>query len=152
MNKDMTIEEFVQYWMENKPFKSPQTDGVRFVKDSQGVVLYRDHPFQVELFTIEPNSIVKPHTHPNVDTIVIYVSGDIDFQRKHKWYNHPFDMFRGRLPYPAIKISSGVKHAARTGPEGGCFITIQKWLNDSKPKFIGDDWTDDNNKSSYRES
>jgi uncharacterized RmlC-like cupin family protein len=152
MNKDMTIEEFTLYWMENKPLKSPQDDGVTFVENIHGVILYRDYPFQVELFTMEPNTLVEPHKHPNVETVALYVSGDIDFQRKHKWYIHPFDMFKGRFPYPAIKIGPDVQHTARTGPKGGSFLTIQRWLNNTQPKFIGNDWSDNNNKTSYEDS
>ena len=65
---------------------------------------------------------------------------------------NPFDMFKGRYPYPAIKIGPDTQHTARTGPMGGSFLTLQKWLNNTQPKFIGNDWTDHNNKTSYEDS
>jgi mannose-6-phosphate isomerase-like protein (cupin superfamily) len=154
INNDTPLYDFVNYWMEHKPFKVPEDikNPVQFVKNAQETILYREGPFQVELIALKPNAASVPHTHPNTDTVLVYVSGDVDIKRKHKWYYHPFDIFKGKMPYPALPIAHDTVHSACTGPLGGSFLNIEKWINKAKPTFIGNDWMDEEGKTSYEES
>ena len=43
------------------------------------MVLYRNGPFQVQLFTFQPNVLITPHRHGHIDTIVHYVTGEVFF-------------------------------------------------------------------------
>jgi len=139
--KDYTLEEFVEYWLREKPF-TPIVDGVNHVDILSGTTLYRNYPFQVELFITKPNIVIPPHIHPNVDSFEVWVSGDIDFMRKGKWYNHPH-------ANPKIRVLHNNLHGAKSGPRGGSFLSIQKWLDGVDPKFIGNNWYDENENSKY---
>ena len=144
INKDIlnfSLEEFVEYWMKEKPF-TPLVEGLNYVDNVSGVTLYRNYPFQVELFITKPNTIIPPHTHPNVDSYEVWVSGDIDFMRKGKWYNHPHEN-------PKIRVKHNNIHAAKTGPIGGSFLSIQKWLDDVPSGFIGNNWNDNKHNTQY---
>jgi hypothetical protein len=41
-----------------------------------------------------------------------------------------------------IRIFPHSTHTAISGPRGGCFISVQKWLNGVKPSTVGHDWHD----------
>tara|TARA_Y100000389_G_scaffold163856_1_gene167281 strand:- start:2598 stop:3050 length:453 start_codon:yes stop_codon:yes gene_type:complete len=140
--KNYTLEEFLKYWLENKPF-TPLVEGLNYVDILSSVTLYREYPFQVELFIAKPNIIIPPHNHPNVDSYEVWVSGDIDFMRKDRWYNHPHQKDYG------IRVKHDTIHAAKTGPIGGCFLSIQKWLDDVPPGFIGNNWNDNKHNTRY---
>ena len=144
INKDISnfsLEEFVEYWMKEKPF-TPMTEGTNFVDILSGTTLYRSYPFQVELFIAKPNIVIPPHIHPNVDSYEVWVSGDIDFMRKGKWYNHPHEN-------PKIRVKHNNIHGAKTGNLGGSFLSIQKWLDNTHPDFIGNNWLDNNKNNKY---
>lgn len=138
---DYTLEQFVDYWLEHKPL-TPSVEGLNFVKDTHGVTLFRQYPFQVELFIVKPYSEIVPHVHPDVDSYEVWVSGDIDFMRKNKWYYHPHKN-------PKIRVKHNNIHGAKTNKIGGSFLSIQKWLNGVQPKFIGDNWLDRKDNTAY---
>ena len=65
---ERTLEEFVDWWWETRVFRPPVDAPVLFDGSITGVVLYRDAPFQVQLFTVAPGVEIPDHVHPNVDS------------------------------------------------------------------------------------
>lgn len=134
------LEAFAQYWMQNRILLTPTETPTNQNGNLSGVVLYRDGPYQVQLFIVEPNSVIEPHIHPNVDSFEVYVSGDIKFMCDDQWY----DQMKG---HEVIRVRPSSWHGGKFGERGGCFLSIQKWLNDVQPTSVGDDWHDkDGNK------
>jgi len=139
------LEHFKNWWLVSRPFNAPQTNSLTHVADTHGVVLYRQEPYQVELFNVKPNSEIVAHVHPNVDSFEVFVNGDIEFLCDGVWY-------RQEQLGASIRVLPSSWHGGKFGPRGGCFISIQKWLNGVEPKFVGDDWTGSDHSRSYQQS
>jgi mannose-6-phosphate isomerase-like protein (cupin superfamily) len=139
------LEEFKDWWLANRVINTPVNDSLNFVADTHGVVLFRHNEFQVELFAVKPNSEIKPHIHPNVDSFEVFISGDINFMCNDEW-------FEQNIIGSTIRVKPNSFHGGLFGEKGGCFLSIQRWLNEVKPTFVGNDWADKESKSSYKDS
>lgn len=138
------LENFKNWWMSNRPINTPKDSNV-YVAETHGIVLYRQDNYQVEMFSVRPNSEIEPHIHPNVDSFEVYISGDISFMCNGEWFsqNNIGD---------CIRVYPNSWHGGKFGEKGGCFLSIQKWLNNVSPKFVGDDWKDKKDTKSYAEN
>lgn len=136
---------FKDWWMALKPLNTPSTGSLSHVAETHGVVLYRQDPYQVELFNVKPNSEIPPHVHPNVDSFEVFIGGDISFMCDGVWYDQ--DVLGS-----SIRVLPSSIHGGKFGERGGCFLSVQKWINGVQPKFVGDDWDDEQHHSSYKES
>lgn len=139
------LQAFLNWWKATRPLNTPPNGTLIYQKDTHGVVLYRQGPYQVELFTVKPNSEIVPHIHPNVDSFEVFVSGDISFMCNDVWHE------QNELG-SSIRVLPNSWHGGKFGARGGCFLSIQKWLNGVDPTFVGNDWVDKKNKESYKES
>jgi len=139
------LEGFLHWWLAHRPMNTPENDALVYQKDTHGVVLYRQPPYQVELFIVQPNSEIVPHVHPNVDSFEVYMSGDINFSCDGQWFN------QNQLG-AQIRVRPSSWHGGKFGKRGGCFLSVQKWLNDVTPTFVGNDWRDKNNNVFYKDS
>ncbi len=139
------LSSFTTWWLSTKPINPPPGGLLTNDKDLNGVVLFRDGRFQVELFFIKPNSEVVDHIHPNVDSYEYYISGDIVFRKNGKEYVPPGPGFKLHVPPTAW-------HGGTIGPRGVYFYSIQHWVGDVEPEFIGNDWTDNNGAQNYLNS
>ena len=83
------------------------------VEGFHSYVQYRDEEFQVQVFLFPPFAIAPEHTHPNVHSYEVGLSGDL-------WFSHV--------------------HGASIGPKGGMFLSVQQWLNGVKPSCVGKDY------------
>jgi len=136
---------FRDWWLANRPFNTPEKNVLSHVADTHGVVLFRQGSYQVELFNVKPNSIIPMHIHPNVDSYEVYVGGDVAFFCENEWHE-PREIGR------TIRVLPSAWHEAKFGERGGCFLSIQKWMNETEPKFIGNDWDGADKSLSYESS
>lgn len=130
-----TIEEFKDFWLENKPF-SMTPDVYSRVAGNTGAVLFRDGQFQVQLFLGDPNTEITDHIHPNVDSFEVYLGGDFKF-RIHGNYLTQDEILAQQF---IQRVKPNDWHGGSVGPNGGAFISIQYWLNDIKPTSVHHDW------------
>lgn len=123
-------------WWGRQPFVIPPSphDGVTFLKDFTGITLFRQAPYQVQHWICRPGAEVPDHSHPTVDSVVIYVSGDILFRKNgapsitQEGLNVGADgMTNAHGMIERVRPTD--THGATIGPNGGSFITIQHWLN-----------------------
>ena len=140
MQDDLT--EFLNWWLEHKPTCPPNEQAIIHQGDTTGVVLYRDGCFQVELFIVKPNVEIVQHIHPNVDSYEVHLAGNIDFYCEGILYN------KG-VP---VRVKPDAWHGGFFGPQGGSFLSVQKWINGVSPKFVGDDWVAHDKSVNYNES
>jgi len=124
------LEEFLEWWLEHKPTCPPITKPIIYEGDTRGVVLYRQGHFQVELFIVKPNVEIVQHIHPNVDSFEVHLAGDINFYCNGTLFND------GK----PVRVKPESWHGGFFGPQGGSFLSVQKWLNGVEPTFVGDDW------------
>lgn len=100
-------------------------------------VLFREKQYQAVLITLFAGKEIPPHSHPNVDSIDVHLTGTGE-SFIGRWYAPPADMEKGplgnRLPIPA-----NVPHWGHATTDVAV-ISLQKWKNDVPPTFITDDW------------
>ena len=39
-----------------------------------------------------------------------------------------------------VRILPSTEHSAKAGTDGGCFLSVQHWLNGVEPSAVGMDW------------
>ena len=139
------LEQFKNWWMANRPINTPTDNQLVFVAETHGVVLYQQDCYQVEMFLVKPNSVIEPHIHPNVDSFEVFIGGDIEFMCNGQ-------IFGQNIIGESIRVYPNSWHGGNFGEKGGCFLSIQKWLNGVHPKFVGDDWVDHRNTDSYADN
>jgi hypothetical protein len=142
------VQAFAEWWLAHKPFR-PQFHSVNAPAHGvAGVVLYRDGPFQVQLFTFQPNVLITPHRHGHIDTIVHYVTGEVFFFINGKETLPRADfatdetglaLLNFREGGCMIRVRPSDWHGATIGAAGGAFMSIQHWL-DGKPQLTELDW------------
>ena len=42
--------------------------------------------------------------------------------------------------YLFVRVPPDDEHSAQAGPNGGCFLSVQHWLNGVEPSAVGMDW------------
>jgi len=128
---------FLHYWLHYRTLLVPNDMPMDFADKLAGVVLFREDQYQVQLFTLQPNTVIHAHCHPNVDSYEVHIGGDLTFEVDGFVHSN-----RAMLDH--IRIFPHSKHTAISGPRGGCFVSVQKWLNGVKPTTVGHDWDDAN--------
>jgi quercetin dioxygenase-like cupin family protein len=139
------LEAFMRWWWAIRPINTPSDNSLVYPKDTHGIVLFRQAPYQVELFSVKPNSEIVSHIHPNVDSFEIFISGDIKFMCNGAVLNQT-------VLGDQIRVLPNSWHGGLFGERGGCFLSVQKWLNGVPPTFVGNDWQDKAATASYKES
>jgi len=132
------LEQFLNWWLNTRYINTPKEFPTNFNGTLSGAVLYRQDPYQVQLFIVQPNSDIKPHIHPNVDSFEVFVGGDIKFLCDDVEYEQ-------NALGMSIRVKPNSWHGGKFGERGGCFLSVQKWLNGVFPTSVGDDWHDKNN-------
>jgi quercetin dioxygenase-like cupin family protein len=129
-----TLEEFKTWWLRKKPLRPPLS-GVYKYPGLTTVTLYRRGQYQVQMVVTEPNVDVAEHCHPNVDSYEMALAGVGDVSIA--------DVLRNTKKMPIfVHIPAGCVHSGKSSPEGGIFLSIQKWLNNVSPTCVGLDSSD----------
>lgn len=110
-------------------------DGVSRVGSFSGIVLYRDDRFQVQLWIADPNSRIPEHVHPNMDTILMYLSGEFMLKVNDIVVFNKENTKVGAW----ARIGPNDKHNAEIGPKGVAFLNFGHFL-DGKPRSANEDW------------
>jgi hypothetical protein len=123
------------------PYDAP----IRFIDGVVALTLFREPPFQVQMFIGPPNHIVPAHTHPNVDSIEVYVGGDVWFTRRGRYVLTPRHTKRlrdgtSRRTGASFRVLPTDVHGGHVGPRGGVFLSIQQWLNGVPPTCVSSDY------------
>ncbi len=143
------VEKFCESFLKDMPVIGavPYAGAVTKVQDVTGILLYRKGPFQVEMFACPEGTIIPEHTHPNVDTVQVYVGGNIIFTHSGL-YTYPADGVRamdgplrcanrrGHL----LRVRPDDRHGAVVGKGGGVFMAVQHWLNGIAPHSVAADY------------
>ena len=145
-NDDLT--DFLEWYLDKGQIPYvPLKSSLHFVEGLTSLCIYRYEPFQVELVTVKPDTYIPPHTHPNVDSYEVALRG-MEFYSDGKttlpmWFADKLDDVGKSLSaahHMKVRIQPSTEHSAKSGPEGGCFLSVQKWLNGVAPSAVGMDW------------
>ena len=128
---------FLKFWAETRTLAIPAPDEMPldFADKLSGIVLFREGRYQVQLFILQPNTIIMPHVHPNVDSYEVYMGGDLLFEVDGVVHEQ-IEMFENIRVHP---------HSVHSGIAGAraAFLSVQLWLNGTQPTTVGYDWADD---------
>ena len=143
------LETFCNWFLKEMPVLGavPFAGAVSKVQDVTSILLYRKGQFQVQMFAVPEGTIIPEHTHPNVDTIQVYVGGNIHFSHSGKYVYPKNRLFRNNGPLGCankrgtrMRVRPNDLHGAVVGEGGGVFLAIQHWLNGIEPHCVGSDY------------
>lgn len=145
---DAALSEFFDwYWAEGPALFQAPMDGASFVGNGPGLVIFREAPFQVQLFICNPDSVIPEHTHPTVESYEVHVSGDVEFFVAGQ-QTHPTEALQRTRRDSNVQrawgyrqhVPPGAPHHAVIGSKGGAFVSVQKWPAGAEPTSIDEDW------------
>ena len=103
-------------------------------------VQYRNRDFQVQVFLFPPFAVAPEHTHPNVHSYEVGLSGDLWFSHGGKWIHPKHPAFHFYRRNRCIRVNNVDLHGASVGPIGGMFLSVLLWLNGVPPTCVGKDY------------
>ena len=134
------LEKYLKWVVNNVSFSpwSVIKNNLSFADGVIGFVLHREGQFQTQLFIVEPNVVIPDHIHPNVDSFEVAIHG-MTFRHSGKTILTPENDSVG----DSIYVHRNDWHGGCSCGDGGCFMSVQKWLNDVPPTSVGNDWGGD---------
>lgn len=142
------LEAFAAWFMQTQgPLPIVPLGGMTRVGEFSGIVLCRQGQYQCQLWLCDPGSEIPNHSHPNVDSIQVYVGGEVylrlngqpvitaEMIADDKWNALEVHPKRGF----SLRVRPSDNHGATIGPSGGAFMTFQKWLVGT-PTSVEMDW------------
>jgi len=107
-------------------------NNVNIVSNCYGVTLFRNPPFQVQLWLCKSNEISPDHNHPDVDSYEVDFGGDIIFSKNGKTIKDRPEELKD-LKSSAwgwfMRINAEDKHEAIINRVNSSFLSIQYWKN-----------------------
>lgn len=141
-----SVEQFTHWWLKHRPMRPPFVDGVFFTDIAASIILYRKGPFQVELYVSKPETESPYHSHPGVDSLLMYLTGDLTFGKNGK----PLDWSENQKPREGDEevhslfgkydiLAPNESHNLKTNGKGGAFFSFEKW-HDKVPNSVTVNW------------
>lgn len=132
------LDVFLQWYVREKPLFMVPSGGLMFVENACGACMFRHNNLQVEMFLVPPNTEIPDHLHPNVDSIEVAVWGA---QLRHSGQVvmsfEDMELSRGW----ALRVRPGDWHGGKASPQGACFLSFQRWMNEVPPTSVVNDWS-----------
>ena len=138
------LEMFLVWYLNNRPIAPPYETSLHRYRGLHSAVIYRQAPYQVELYIVDPHTEVPDHMHPNVDSFEVFLCGDVHFRHSGKVITPPklvSQVSNGvhSLLGQHIRVHPNDSHGATIGYRGGMFLSVQKWLAGA-PTSVGKNW------------
>ena len=148
-NKWDALQEFKNWWMNNgcpivPPFESP----IHCTDIAYALCIYRSGRFQVELYVVKPNTETTKHSHPNIESISMYLTGTMSFAKENGDYIDLSALQKEAengthvLLGTVAESNDGQVHSLKVGPEGGAFLIFEFW-KDRDPVSVTVHWEGD---------
>lgn len=129
LSPDAPVRAFAAWWLRERPPFVVPADGVRVHPGIHGLTVFREGPFQAQLFIVAPHGSAPAHAHPNVDSVEYDLSKAGTFTSERNCRIGGF-----------LCVAPGEVHTAKADARGGSFISFQKWLNGVPPSSVENDW------------
>ena len=143
------LERFCAGFLKQSPVLGavPFAGAVSMIEDVTSILLYRRDQFQVQMFAVPEHTVIPEHSHPNVDTIAIYVGGNIRISVAGKFIFPENTLFAmdGPLGLASrrglqVRLRPNVRHGLVIGEGGGVFFAVEHWLNGIAPHCVAEDY------------
>lgn len=143
-----TVEQFAEWYEENQfPIRPPQHNAIFRTDNASALVLFRQGQFQVELYIGDPNSITPEHSHPGVESIIMFISGEGTTTVNEKEVADPRPYFNkvnedgtSILFKQKLRISPSDSHGLTSYSKGFAFYSIEKWPDNIQPTSVAAHW------------
>ena len=124
------VESFMQWYMDSRmPILPPWNAQVIASDDATAITLFRKGKYQVELYLIHPDIAVPQHSHPGMESVIVYLGGG------EQGYRDEFGIST-RWGEITPVLYSGDIHGGRelgVSPKGYAMLTFEKWPDDIEP-------------------
>lgn len=132
-----------QYFATDAIKVRPPQENILLYRGVTSVVLYREGQFQVELIVVEPGVHIPLHCHDDVESFEVAFSGGINLEIDGKAASairepRANGMMRDFGRY--VPIPSDAPHGGTAGPQGACFLSVQRWRDGVPPTHVGLNW------------
>jgi len=146
-----SVEEFAKWYEENGfPIRPPQNNAVFRTNNANAVVVYREGQYQVEMYIADPNSITPEHSHPDVESIIMFLTGEGSTTVNSKEVADPSPYFNMVNPdgtsilfKQQLRITPKDTHGLTTYNRGFAFFSIEKWPDGVEPTSVAVHWHGD---------
>lgn len=146
-----TVEEFAKWYEDSGyPIRPPQTNAIFRTNNASALVLYREGQFQVELYIGDANSTTPEHSHPGVDSILVYLSGEGNTTINSEVPTHLVNLssyFDQTNPdgtsvlfKQSVRVDPKDTHGLTTYSKGFAFYSIEKWQDGIEPTSVTVCW------------
>lgn len=135
-----TLESFVR-WFLTQRFQHMCAQEFYDYGSVLSLILYRDPPWQAELFILRPNNgFPRDHRHPDVDSYEYALSDSLPLIVNGKpWQESGGEVRAGTLG-DLCRVGAEDWHRVGDIPHGGTFISLQEWKNGVRPTSVGKNW------------
>ena len=140
------LTEFANWWWNHRIIMPPFSNNLlTFDNNVTGITLFRQAPFQVQLFIVKPNTEIVDHIHPNVDSYELYLGGQNEFRLPGIDLIKPDEIYRDENGLcnqfgNRWRVHPDDPHGGFFGPMGGAFLSIQLWKNGIPPDCVSRNW------------
>ena len=149
MSKWDAVQQFKEWWLANGcPIKPPFDKPIHATDIAYALCVYRSGRFQVELYIVKPNTETTKHSHPNIDSISMYLTGNMTFAKENEEYIDLSKLQKEGANGTHVLLGSiaetnnGKVHSLKVGPEGGAFLIFEFW-KDRDPVSVTVHWEGD---------
>lgn len=137
----LNLKEFVDQWLAGSRLQPP-IYAYEKAGGNVGITLYRDDRFQVQVWTLPPESVVTEHKHPNIDTWLVRVAGKIALRINGRWIPlHEMERteWLGMRTWMQ-RVQPGDLHEVTVGKPGGSFLAISERTDGQPPVSVHRAW------------
>lgn len=143
-----TVEEFAEWYKETGfPFRPPQNNSIYRTNNASAVVLWRQGRFQAELYIADANQDTPEHSHPGVESVIMYLSGDGNTTINSKEVADPkpfWDIINedgtSVLFKQSVRVDPKDTHGLTTGDRGFAFLSLEMWPEDIETTSVTVHW------------
>lgn len=136
-----SLEDFVQWYLDNRmPIMPPWNAGVTRSDDATATCLFRHGNYQVELYLEFPDMSILPHSHPDMEVMVMTLGGTGLDPRIETEDNDSVSRTWGII---SEKLMPGEIHGGDTGTRlgyGTVFFAFERWYNQEEVSSAAVQW------------
>lgn len=142
------VETFARAWMAKRIWRPPFANAIHTTEIAHSLVIFRTGQYQVELYISKPNTQTPMHSHPDVESITVYLTGNLSFSRDgvnfsdNSMYQRPKENGAHALLWTRAEENKGAPHMLRVGDQGGAILVFEKWLSE-EPTSVSVNWVGD---------
>jgi hypothetical protein len=142
------VEEFAK-WYEDEgfPLRPPQLNSIFRTNNASALVLYREGQFQVELYIADNGGFTPEHSHPGVESIIMYLSGKGNTTINNNTVADPTVYFDKINPdgtsvlfKQKLRLNPLDSHGLITYDTGFAFLSIEHWPDGVAPSSVTTHW------------